>query len=352
MGIFGLSSIAVPRSWSNWQRREPSVIKLLAKSRVVKAADEIIEGVVCFWDAINDDDLDDSLEAIMELCAAHTVPLVLAHSGAAAMRCLKAAHAASRGTPEAAAYHVCQLGGKSFGISAFEGCVEGLGWSKLEPRDILVISSKLEDVADADEQSLDVALVLGDTVKGQIQTFAEAKQRKDAAKRQQMSMSQRVEADSPGMMHAATSPFLSFLKLPQLLRDVSRQNKEDHERESAIAAAAQSASKEPSGRPLVSWSVLEQLETWCSSSGIGQPAGTFLGSLSWDAEEVVHPKDISDYSDAREQTVKTTPRTTPTDPSRSSHGEDTLASLRTEEVEEVETMDDILAQFNKMRHEK
>merc|ERR550537_1119867 len=121
---------------------------------------------------------------------------------------------------------------------------------------------------------MDVALVLGNTAKGQIQAFAEAKRLKDVAKRQQMSMSQRVEADSPGMMHAATSPFLSFLKLPQLLRDVSRQNKEDQERETAMVAA-QSASKVPSGRPLLSWGVLEQLEAWCGSSRIGKPAGLY-----------------------------------------------------------------------------
>lgn len=350
--VFGLSAIAVPRSWSTWQRREPSVIKLLSKNHVVKAADEIIEGVVCFWDAIDDDNLDDSLDAIMELCAAHTVPFVHAHSGAAAMRCLKAAHAASCGTPQAAAHHVRRLGGKSFGISALEGCAEGLGWSNLTPRDILVVSSKLEDVADADKHGMDVALVLGNTAKGQVQAFAEAKRLKDIAKRQQMSMSQRVEADSPGMMHAATSPFLSFLKLPQLLRDVSRQNKEDQERETAMVAAAQSASKIPSGRALLSWGVLEQLEAWCGSSQIGKPAGTFLGSLSWDAEEVVPPTDMSESSVALEQDVKTTPRATPTDPSRSFHCEDTFLSLRKEKVEEVETMDDILAQLNKVRGEK
>jgi len=285
--VFELSSIARPRKWSELMSRAPPPLTDLAKAKVISRVGNIEDADVCYWDLHEGDDLGTLLEASLELCHEFRVPLLQVRTGESALQALK--FATPRGSPEAAALSLERLGGKSLSVGKLDGSFEALGWAdKFDKREVLLLTSDLADVAEANAHGIDSVLLVGERVTSQLRAFAAAEQEAKAADRRHASMSQRVAEDSPAMFHAASNPFFSVFKLPSLLAEATRRNHEHRQRktQAVVADTADSSTITSSsqGRPLDDTleDTLEILKRWCAAAHVQLPVATCSGTLPWD----------------------------------------------------------------------
>lgn len=299
--IFEMSSIAKPRRWAEFMARGPPLADL-GKAGAIKRIDDLEAADLCYWDAAEGDEIMEA-EATLELCAHSRVPLVHVRRGTAVARALEGSH--GRGSPEAAAAALERLGGKAVGLGKLQGFADGIGWlNDMSPQDILLVSGDLGDVLEASEAGFGSMLLFTGQVHSQLSAFRSNQEQDQAAQRKGMSVSQRVAADSPGMLHAASNPFLSVFQLPSILAEATRKNAEHRAAKVATEAKAQkqavdaniredesrsrkSSAKPPQPQPTASAEELAaQLDRWCRSCGARSPIAALAElPLRWDVDE-------------------------------------------------------------------
>eukprot|EP00927_Polykrikos_kofoidii_P046415 TRINITY_DN4065_c0_g1_i1.p1 TRINITY_DN4065_c0_g1~~TRINITY_DN4065_c0_g1_i1.p1 ORF type:complete len:395 (+),score=55.29 TRINITY_DN4065_c0_g1_i1:224-1408(+) len=287
--VFELSSISMPRNLKELARRGEPPLADLQNLGSIRRVSDIARADVCYWDLPEGDHLGELLEASLELCADNRVPLVHASRSATASIALESIPT-TRGTPEDAAASLTRLGGSAFGVGKLDGYTDGLRLHELDPVDILLISDNIGDIAEAADHGVHVLLLLGSVARGQLSAFADAGRQAKAAARQFASVTQRIGEDSPAMLAAANSPFLSFLKLPTLLKETMQRNAE-HRKRTAAAVVASTAAKEAPIQVETDVSApseedyLDLLRSWCTANQVEMPVGVVLGPLTWDGSE-------------------------------------------------------------------
>jgi len=289
------ASVSGPCASSNSARSPP--LAGLEKAGVLQRVSAIEDADICYWDAQEGDDLDAFLEAALELCAEMKVPLLHANRSADGTRTV--ADSVGKGSAEAAAARLERLGGRALAAGKLDGCAQGLGWAEdLVPRDVLLVTPDLGDVAEAAKHGVDVILQLGSRAEAQLSAFRHAREQKKAAERKHASVSQRMAEDSPAMLHAASNPFFSVFKLPSLLAEASRKNAEHRARveraqaDAVVAAHARGATDAEAAAAASAASRLElqedpseALRRWCDAMKVPPPAALLRGPVRWDLEE-------------------------------------------------------------------
>jgi len=279
--VFEVGSLVHPRRWAEHVKRGPPPLSDLVDSGMVRRVDDLQDADVCFWDALDSDDLGDLLEATIELCAEYRVPILQATMSPTAASVVEPS--LHSGSAAAAASTLSRLGGSSISVGKLACCLEGLGWD-ISPRDILVISKHVGDVCESAEQSMDCLLSFGPQARSVITACSEAHAQERAAARRHASVSQRMAEDSPAMLHAASNPFFSVFQLPALLVEVSRKNAEHRERQvrtNAVAGAPQAFRAESHTLENESNDPLELVKHWCDQRKMSEPVFLMSG-LRWD----------------------------------------------------------------------
>jgi len=294
--IFELSSIARPRRWAEAVTRGPPALAKLDSMGIVKRVSGVEEADLCYWDAHESDDLSEWLEVVLELCLEFKVPLM--HTRGTSSTIKQLAPSCTKASAEAAGLKLERLGGQTISVGKLHGCMEGLDWDReISSREVLLISTDLGDIAEAADHDVDTLFLLGSHAKSQLSAFREARSQQKAAERRQMSVSQRVAEDSPGLLAASTNPFFSVFKLPSLLAEVTRKNAENKARHpsSPLHVPGKPAGQDSptvTGLPpkesmpqLPDLDFLELLEQWCNVAKVPLPTSIYEPPLSWDANE-------------------------------------------------------------------
>lgn len=363
--IYELSSVAKPRRWAEYMSRAGPPLAELEKLGRVRRVSGVEEADVCYWDVHEGDEVP-WLEAVLELCAEHRVPLLQASRSSATLSLLSAS--AARGSPEFACASLSRLGGKTFGVGKLQGFARGLGWhGELSGRDVLLVSADIGDVAEAAEHGVDALLLLGDRAQGQLQACRSAMEQEKAVLRKQMSVSQRVAEDSPAMLHLASNPLTAVFRLPGLLAEATRKNAEHRAKQQAVpqaapakaegSAAAPSAKGSPPQAPADAMSQLafddyrELLMQWCSAAKVSPPAGLAQPPIRWsdqDSEETVAiPTPVGGA------VLRSPPGTSARSRRRGGHGSDVRAGSEenapagSPRAPQTESVDDILGLLSK-----
>jgi len=234
----------------------------------------------------------DILDAVLELCLEFRVPLLHAAHAQAVLTTL-GKEAMRPNTAEAHACSFTRLGGRAFGVGKLDGCLPSLqiganSGDVIAPQDALLISNDLGDVIESSAHGMDSMLVLEDSsqLTSQLSAMAAAAKLEEQIARRTMSVAQRVQDDSPAMMHAASMPFLSFLQLPTLIAKARQQSTELKGTTSDQHVTPKSSADDPKGKPEASMpdDILDAVLVFCKAKGIRAPIGG-MPHLRWDEHD-------------------------------------------------------------------
>ncbi|CAJ1419276.1 unnamed protein product [Effrenium voratum] len=280
--VIELGAFVKPRKWA--ELRSPA-LEGLVRAGHVRRVESVENADFCYWDVQEGDKLDPWLEAAVELCADLKIPLVQPQWSQRALE--KMAPLLDRsGTLEGVTEKMRRLGGRVLSVGKLDDCLQGLAWD-LSPRDVLLVTSRLGDLVEAAQLGADALLLFGPSVQGQLGAWREAQRQSQTERRKTLSVSQRVAEDSPGMMAAATNPFLSVFQLPSLLAEATSRNLKHREAQRAGSGTASGEAKAelkdarrqqatPEDAP-----DMEMLGKWCEVEKI-QPPVAMMPSLLWD----------------------------------------------------------------------
>ncbi|CAE7644132.1 unnamed protein product [Symbiodinium sp. CCMP2592] len=280
--VFELGIFVKPQRWSDTARRGAPPLEALARAGHLKRVESIEDANLCYWDAQEGDKLDHWLEAAVELCADLKVPLLQPKWGAAALDAVAPLAGRTSGTVEAVSANMRRFGGQVISVGKLDKCFEGLGWDDLAPRDALLVTSSLGDLVEASQVGTDVLLLFGSRAQSELTAWRQIRTQQREEKRKNLSVSQRVSEDSPGLMAAATNPFLSVFQLPSLLAEATaknlkhREKQKERQQKAASAAAARSAVgfEEAPEVPVDSDTdvdMTELLGDWCQAMRVEKP---------------------------------------------------------------------------------